>query len=492
MKAKLFGFVVLGLALLFQGYGFIGVGYEALDDELPENYYLLDSVPLNELSESDRYLLDSCLNLFHCAESDTDRIKSMAGVCAFMVHECYNDYQKFIVDLTEEYLKKKNDKKTELRLLRSYGSGLNNLGIHCEEKGDLKRALYYFHKGLKIADRLEIEVYKVRIMINIGLVYRHQDNYALSLEHFNKCVHLAAEIEDNKGIAASLINLGHIYEEMGDYEGSIKHFQRALILTQEANMEVVRITCLQKIGNNHFHLGRLNEAIEYGQQSLDLSRELGYSPGIVAGLVSLAQVHLQAGQIALAEEEAKRALAKAQKLGYPELIKGSSKVLSTIYRLEGNWEQAFEMYELYVGMRDSLHNVDVEREMLEIAAKNEFEKEAIYQRQRDKDARDQLDKEKERSNRLQYSGIGVILFMLFGGLFLMGNYSLPTWVIELAVFVPFLILFEFLLVLTDPYVEEFTGGIPMYKLMINAVMGGMMFPIHSFFESRLKSRLFKQ
>ena len=69
---------------------------------------------------------------------------------------------------------------------------------------------------------------------------------------------------------------------------------------------------------------------------------------------------------------------------------------------------------------------------------------------------------------------------------------------ELLAFIPFLILFEAILVYLDPQIEtlitEFSGqagGEPVYKLIVNAVLAGTIFPVHQFFERRLKGRVMK-
>ena len=48
------------------------------------------------------------------------------------------------------------------------------------------------------------------------------------------------------------------------------------------------------------------------------------------------------------------------------------------------------------------------------------------------------------------------------------------------------------MVLADPYVENWTGGAPGLKLLINAGVAALIFPLHSFFESKMKGRLVKQ
>jgi len=60
------------------------------------------------------------------------------------------------------------------------------------------------------------------------------------------------------------------------------------------------------------------------------------------------------------------------------------------------------------------------------------------------------------------------------------------------IFFSFLILFEFLLVLADPYIEVWSGGAPGIKLLFNAGVAALIFPAHAFFEASLRGRLVKQ
>jgi len=93
---------------------------------------------------------------------------------------------------------------------------------------------------------------------------------------------------------------------------------------------------------------------------------------------------------------------------------------------------------------------------------------------------------------LQYSGILIFLVLLGAGLLALGRLAIPIRLAEGMIFFTFLLLFEFTLVLLDPYIEQYSSGAPAIKLGFNAVLAGLIFPLHSFFESKLKSRLAKQ
>jgi hypothetical protein len=172
-------------------------------------------------------------------------------------------------------------------------------------------------------------------------------------------------------------------------------------------------------------------------------------------------------------------------------IQESAKILSAIYEKMNQGMKALEFYKIQVQMRDSMKSEENKKGILKIEIEHEFEKEQLIKKQRLEEAERLATLEKDRRNSIQYSGIGVGLFALFGLVFLFGRIRLPKWAVELSVFLPFLILFEFLLVITDPYIDNWSGNEPLIKLGINVVMAGLIFPLHAFFEGYLKRRIFK-
>jgi len=196
------------------------------------------------------------------------------------------------------------------------------------------------------------------------------------------------------------------------------------------------------------------------------------------------------GQYDKSIEYGKMALGLAQEAKSPDLISYSSKLLFEVYEKQKEGMKALEMHKLYFAMQDSIQSSDVKKQIAQTESRVEFQKEILIQEQQEKEAA-RIEAEKiERRNTLQYSGIGIGVFLLFVLVFLIGRIQLPTWAVELSVFLPFLIFFEFLLVISDPYVDAWSGGEPLIKLGLNLLMAGAIFPLHAFFEKVLKRRLF--
>ena len=162
---------------------------------------------------------------------------------------------------------------------------------------------------------------------------------------------------------------------------------------------------------------------------------------------------------------------------------------SDIYLLRNRYQDALNAYKLYTGIKDSIFNEDKSKEIGKVEAAYDFEKQESEKRIAEKAAWEEMLAEKTRSNNLQYSGILIFLVLLGVGLMGVGKLSLPVRLAEGLVFFTFLLFFEFLLVLLDPYIESYSGGAPAYKLLFNAVLAGMIFPLHAFFEKKIKSRL---
>ena len=153
------------------------------------------------------------------------------------------------------------------------------------------------------------------------------------------------------------------------------------------------------------------------------------------------------------------------------------------------YEKAYEYQLLYAQLKDSLFDEDKSKEIGKLEAKFEMERK-IEEEKRAKDVAAKIKRDREsRRDNLQYSGILIFIVLLFIGVFMVGRFSLPIRLAEGIVFFAFLLFFEFTLVLLDPYIEEMSSGAPAIKLGFNAVLAGLIFPLHSFFEQRLKRNM---
>jgi len=155
-----------------------------------------------------------------------------------------------------------------------------------------------------------------------------------------------------------------------------------------------------------------------------------------------------------------------------------------------------------------LFNEEKSKDLGKLEAKHEFETAEIERKRAEEERLAKLKAAEDRRNNLQYSGISIFLILLVTTLLFGVNskqsplqggrwrnairgVALPTRMFEGLIFLTFLLFFEFTLVLLDPYIEQYSSGAPAIKLGFNALLAAMIFPLHSLFENKLKSRLIK-
>jgi len=90
---------------------------------------------------------------------------------------------------------------------------------------------------------------------------------------------------------------------------------------------------------------------------------------------------------------------------------------------------------------------------------------------------------------IQYAVILILLLIAFVLVASASRFNLSNSQIESLMFLVFLIFFEFILVFADSYVEEWTGGAPGFKLLLNAGFALLIIPLHAYFEKVLKKRI---
>ena len=225
------------------------------------------------------------------------------------------------------------------------------------------------------------------------------------------------------------------------------------------------------------------------EKALHQSEEIEYKKGIADAYNNLGYLSLEKGDYKKAVEDFENGLSIAKKIGTKEYISNAYEGLFKAFKKKNDYENALINYELYIGYRDSLVNEETQKATIRQQTKYEFEKEQLVAEQI-KNEELRIENEKiERRNNLQYSIILVIVVVLLSLLFALGKIRVSTQVAEGLIFFAFLILFEFLLVLADPYIDNWTGGAPGWKLLLNAGIAAGIFPLHAFFEKTLKQKL---
>ncbi len=448
-----------------------------------KKYYLIDSLDLINVANSDRTMLDSCLQIYHGSNSDTVKLKAIEYIAENSwddnIWPRYNEWTNTFASSKLQELQSSDTKdkhlehlylvslagstnnqginyvsngnielgllsyqksldfyqqigdtqgmsitlnnigtiseqqgdiaksmdyyQRSLKLERQLGNkqgeaaGLNNLAIVYLNLGDISRALDYHHTSLKIREDLGDKQGMAESFNNIAYIYDDQGDTEKAIDHYEKSMKIKKEIGDDKGLAASLNNLGVIYERLGEVEKGIEYYERGLKLYQETNyMRGVSIN-LNNLATVYYDQDDLEKSLDYSLRSLKISQEIDYKKGLVQNLSGIGLVYYSQGDYEKAIDNTKKALELGEELGFPVEIRNAAKTLHAIYQSQKEDMKAFEMFQLYALMQDSIRNNETEKAMLQQQARYEYEKQKELD---DKEHDRLLAKEKEATARL--------------------------------------------------------------------------------------------
>ncbi len=213
-------------------------------------------------------------------------------------------------------------------------ASLNNIGYVYDIKGDNKMALEYYKKSLAIEEETGLKEDMASSLNNIGYLYLNMGDSSLALETYHKSLKIEDEIGNTEGVAYSLDNIGNIYQNQGN----------------------------------------ISKALEYYQKSLKKQEETGNKQGIASSLNNIGRIILEYGDTREAKTIASKSLKLSTELGIPAIIRNASELLRDVHKKENNYEEALKMHELYIMMRDSVNNQEIQYIALKNEAKHQIEK----------------------------------------------------------------------------------------------------------------------
>jgi len=260
--------------------------------------------------------------------------------------------------------------------LKHLASALINNGFLAKQQGDIPKMLEYYHKSLRLYEKIKDKKGIAISLHNIGGIYNDQGDIPKALESFHKSLKILEEIKGKQGIAISLNSIGAIYHNQGDLPKALEYYHKSLKIREEIKDKQGIAYSLNNIGATYHNQGDLPKALEYYHKSLLLHEEIKGKEGKTYPLIGIARILLKKGLEKEALNFAERSLQTAKELGYPKDIQSAANTLKKIYTRQNNFKEAFVMYELEIQMRDSITNEENKKASIKTQFQYAYEKKA--------------------------------------------------------------------------------------------------------------------
>jgi hypothetical protein len=345
---------------------------------------------------------------------------------------------------------------------------------------------------------------------NIGYDYRSFGSTTNGVEYCLKALALARETGNKKLIANTKINLAHNYVEPGDCRKAIRLYFSAEELASDIKDYVLQSWAYEGLGRVYYEMNN-DSALMYSQRCYELNMrthsygDLGYTLknlGSIEGKKGHSSLAISYFNMAIKEGlkiksprqinytytaeaqyfhdinqndssvvYAKKAIDVVQHTAFSNYSIKPSKLLLDIYR-NSNIDSAFKYSEMYRIANDSLFNAKTIQQTQLMTFEDELHQQKINS--------EKLKAEELRKLNIQYAiiALGIITFIILF-LLLSRSFITNTKLIEYLGVLALLVVFEFLNLLLNPFLDRVTNRTPLLMLLAMVFIAALLVPIHN-------------
>lgn len=332
-----------------------------------------------------------------------------------------------------------------LRLIINYYRG-NDDSFFIENK--------LLHKIYNQAKKINYDKGIIESSYRLGDNYIFQSKLPLAIEFYYLSLKKSEEVKDWTGVAKSKRGIGLVYYTQSNWSKAIEFFEGSLMKYRLTNQ--IRQVGIQQylIGISLYSLNRLEKAKLFLDSAISIKKQSNDSVGINECLLGIANIYkaqrnydtavqlynyllpilskqkeyvpisllyCSLSEIEFEKKNYGEALIKAKKAFYfsdlfPELLPKlqASKILYKIYKSTGDFKNAFNFFQTYNVLKDSVENSDFASSISLAQATYEFEKEqsAIKTEQEKKDLNYKLELKNKNRNQLILSIIAFVSILV--------------------------------------------------------------------------------
>lgn len=138
---------------------------------------------------------------------------------------------------------------------------LRKIGIQYEMR-DFDSALYFYNKGIEIAEAKNLRIEKAKTIINIGFAYLYGKRSETSIDYLLKGLEVYQTVGDKKGEMDTYYNLGTFAGTFEHFADAIRYFEEAVILGEELQDTIRLAMIYNNLGLMYQYAGIHDKAVE--------------------------------------------------------------------------------------------------------------------------------------------------------------------------------------------------------------------------------------
>jgi len=247
-------------------------------------------------------------------------------------------------------------------------------GVAWVSKGKYPEALECHLQALRISEKLHMEGLTANNYNNIGIVYSAMKEYARALDYFRRSLTIMLESGDQKIAFALLINIAGVHKKHHNYDSALSYNMKALAMATESRDTLSIGTALFHIGDVYLETGRYETALHDLRTSLAMTKDIIGADGLSTTYDRMAKALCRLRQFDESIRYAEISLKTATALHDFETALSSCNTLYESHKALSHFEQALHYRNKEISLKDSIYDLEKEKEIAGLQAAYEIEK----------------------------------------------------------------------------------------------------------------------
>jgi signal transduction histidine kinase/DNA-binding response OmpR family regulator len=244
--------------------------------------------------------------------------------------------------------------------------------LYFSQKRNYEMALLYYMKA--IDKNPTTEYYLSAILFGkIANVYISENNYSLALRYTLKSLAIARSIKHRHQISESYKYLGNIYFHQVELKKAINSFSYCYNMGCDECPKIKFHSALIDIADAYLKLKNPAKALEYYNKSLKLAIDFKSQPEQALSKLKIGNFYRKSDP-SVAEKNFREAFILANQTKNIELIRDIADTLTSVYKINQDFVNAFKFKSVSNVMNDSINIIEQQETMANWETRFEFEK----------------------------------------------------------------------------------------------------------------------
>ncbi|MCW3083690.1 MAG: hypothetical protein JWP12_1056 [Bacteroidetes bacterium] len=290
------------------------------------------------------------------------------------------------------------------------------LGLNYSYLGDYTKALDCIQKSIVLRQKINDKRGLANSFLSQYKILYVMKEWQRALESEFKSLALCSEIKDEQCVSGRYTNIGELYQKLGEYEKAIDYHFKALAISRRIGIRDREAQVLNNIAKTYLNLHQEKKSFLYIDSSLMIRKTINDQEGMAESYLTMADAHYQTGEYAKSIETARQCLAIAEQKKMSSIGQDAYQLLSNDYVKLNDYKNAFQNFNKYIVIRDSIYNIETSKEFTKKQLNFEFSQQQKMQdlMQEKKDA--VADKEIQRQKYIRdglFIGLALVALILF-------------------------------------------------------------------------------